>query len=58
MEDKEALWLESLLGSLGGILNLWVGISFVTVIETNDMIFKITLDLTSWKKILDENPEK
>ena len=57
MEDKEALGLESLLGTLGGTLNLWIGISFVTFIEIIDMIFNIIIGLTSRKKNHDEDRE-
>ena len=31
----------SMMGSLGGILNLWVGISFITFIEILDCLFKL-----------------
>ena len=58
MEDKEAIGLESLLGALGGMLNLWIGISFVTVIEIIDVIFKIILGLTSRKRVSDEKSDK
>ena len=44
LEDKPALGLESLLGTMGGTLNLWIGISFVTVIE----LIELSLNATFW----------
>ena len=37
LREHEALGVEALIGNLGGMLNLWVGISFVTAIELVEM---------------------
>ena len=58
LEDKEALGLETFLGTLGGTLNLWIGISFVTIIEIVDMVFNIVVGLMSQKKVKDENQDR
>ena len=55
LEDKPALGLESLLGTMGGTLNLWIGISFVTVIEIIDMLLTLILGGISRPKI-DDSP--
>ena len=39
MEDYPVLSLESLFGNMGGILNLWVGIIFVTAVEIIDLLY-------------------
>ena len=39
MEDYPVLSLESLFGNMGGILNLWVGITFVTAVEIMDLLY-------------------
>ena len=39
MEDYPVLSLESLFGNMGGILNLWVGITFVTAVEIMDLLW-------------------
>ena len=51
LEDKPALGLESLLGTIGGTLNLWIGISFVTVIEVIDMLLTLILGGISRPKV-------
>ena len=33
--DMPAMHVETLAGTLGGILNLWVGITFVTLVEVS-----------------------
>ena len=53
LEDKPALGLESLLGTMGGTLNLWIGISFVTVIELIDMVLTLILGGISRPKVKD-----
>lgn len=35
--------LEGLIGTLGGVLNLWIGISFITVIEIIELVMKMVL---------------
>ena len=37
-KEHASLTAESLIGTLGGILNLWVGVSFITVIELCELI--------------------
>ena len=39
MSEKESMGIEALIGNLGGVLNLWVGISFVTAVEILEMFF-------------------
>ncbi len=39
--DKPAVTIESLIGSMGGTLNLWIGISFVTIVEVIEVIFSL-----------------
>ena len=39
--DVPAVTFESFVGSLGGILNLWVGLSFITVIEIVELILNL-----------------
>ncbi len=38
MVDKPAISPEALFGNVGGILNLWIGITFITVIEVIDLV--------------------
>ena len=40
-EETPLRSLTSMMGSLGGILNLWIGISFVTLIEVVELLFKM-----------------
>ena len=58
LEDKEALELETFLGTLGGTLNLWIGISFVTLIEIIDMVFNIIKRLIYQREVQDENQDR
>ena len=53
LEDKPALTMESLLGTMGGTLNLWIGISFVTIIELIDMLLTLILGGISRPKVED-----
>ncbi len=39
--DKAVVSLDGLLGSIGGTLNLWIGITFVTLIELCEMCYHI-----------------
>ena len=55
LQDKPALGMESLLGAMGGTLNLWIGISFITLIEIIDMIFNVIFRFTLRPKDLTEN---
>ena len=41
---QEALTLESMMGSMGGILNIWVGITFVTIVEILDFFVHNIID--------------
>ena len=43
--DAPAVTLENFIGSLGGILNLWVGLSFVTIIELLELLTKVVKEL-------------
>ena len=58
LEDKEALGLESFFGTLGGTLNLWIGVSFVTLIEIIDMVFHIIIGLKYDGKVKDEYQDR
>ena len=44
LEDKPKMTLTDLFASLGGILNLYSGISFVLAIEVIDLLYKIIFD--------------
>ena len=41
MSEVPSIELEGLIGNLGGVLNLWVGISFVTAIEIFEMFINL-----------------
>ena len=41
LRDTPLHTAESVSGSLGGILNLWIGISFVTVIEIGELFYNL-----------------
>ena len=45
--DVASMGLEVLIGTLGGILNLWIGVTFITVVELVDLVIKITAYLHS-----------
>ena len=38
-EDKPTICFETLIGSVGGILNLWIGISFFTLLEILELLY-------------------
>ena len=40
-QDVPAVNFESFIGSLGGILNLWIGLSFITVIEVIELAINL-----------------
>ena len=40
--DKESMSWESFVGGLGGLLNLWTGITFIALIEVVELIYKLT----------------
>ena len=42
--DKPTLTVEQLFGSLGGLFNLWIGITFFTLIELFDLCYIIAAD--------------
>ena len=42
--DKPSLTIEQLFGSLGGLFNLWIGITFFTLIELFDLCYVIATD--------------
>ena len=44
-EDLPVVTLENLIGNLGGILNLWVGLSFITIVEVIELCIKIITTL-------------
>ena len=39
--DVPAVTLENFAGNFGGILNLWIGLSFVTLIELCELVINI-----------------
>ena len=41
VQDTQKLSIVSLVGALGGILNLWIGITFVTFIEVCDLVYQL-----------------
>ena len=43
--DVPAVTLENFIGSLGGILNLWVGLSFITIVEIVELVVKVARKL-------------
>ena len=45
----DAVSAETLMGTMGGILNLWIGITFVTLTEIVDFCLGIILDKMSRK---------
>ena len=45
--------LEQVIGNVGGILNLWVGITFLTVIEIAEIVIKYASGISDAK----EEPE-
>ena len=49
--DIPAITFESFIGSLGGILNLWVGLSFITIIEIIDLIINLLLTYSKNKHL-------
>ena len=60
--DKEALTVESVVGSLGGTLNLWVGVSFITLIELIDLAYQLLKSCAQKQdqettKVMPFNPE-
>ena len=50
--DLPAVTCENFIGSLGGILNLWVGLSFITIIEIAELAIKVV------KKVLPSTENK
>lgn len=40
----------SLVGNLGGILNLWIGFTFVTVVEICDLVYQLVMTKTKWRR--------
>ncbi len=40
-EDREALTLANMIGSIGGSLNLWAGISFLTILELLELFYRL-----------------
>ena len=50
LQEHADMGLEGLIGTLGGVLNLWVGISFTTVIEVLEMIINCCVSGSSYKK--------
>ncbi len=53
MVDKPVITLASFLGGLGGIFNLWIGLSFITLIEILDLLISI-LKSSSSKNLKDD----
>ena len=49
-KDVPAVSLSSFIGTLGGILNLWVGLSFITVIELMELLMNICGKLMKVRK--------
>ena len=39
--EKEALSWESFVGGLGGLLNLWTGISFFAILEIVELVYRL-----------------
>ncbi len=40
--DKQSLEWESFVGSLGGLLNLWTGVTFIAIIELVELVYNLT----------------
>lgn len=52
--DIPSVTAETLFGSLGGILNLWIGMTFFTIVEWADLLFIIVGDKCNTKKKVDK----
>jgi hypothetical protein len=48
--DRESISIDSVMGSMGGVLNLWVGITFITVMEVVDFCISTIIDRFRAKK--------
>jgi len=57
-EDQPAIKLEALFGSLGGILNLWIGFTFITIMEVIDFFLTIIMDKFCYTKVYDDRGKK
>jgi hypothetical protein len=42
--DKPAITVEGIIGNLGGILNLWIGFTFITIMEFVDFFLTVAMD--------------
>ena len=51
VSQKPILEVEGLIGTLGGLLNLWVGVSFITIVEIIDTVIKCCLFLSTKNKL-------
>ena len=51
VSTTEKMPFVNLTGALGGILNLWIGITFVTFIEVCDLVYQLIMSkVTGYKK--------
>ena len=50
IKDTVKITPVSLVGNLGGILNLWIGFTFVTVVEICDLIYQVVMTRAQRKK--------
>jgi len=50
-QDKPAIKIETIFGSLGGILNLWIGFTFITIMEFVDLFLTIVLEKISASRV-------
>ena len=53
--DKAAITLEGIIGNLGGILNLWIGFTFITIMEVVDFFLTIAMDRFWAAELNDDN---
>ena len=51
VKDSVKITTVSLVGNLGGILNLWIGFTFVTVVEICDLIYQVIVARTRQLKL-------
>ena len=55
--DVPSVTLDSFFGTMGGVLNLWIGVTFFTLIELFDLVYKLaTVALNQKKKVSKVKP--
>ena len=49
--DKPKVTGSQIMGAVGGTLNLWIGISFVTVVEVCELLYRICKTVIKSEKV-------